>query len=330
MYIYSFVLLTPRYVQQSLQWTLNGVVPVNQPSPSTHPSPNPSTIQLYPKNVCLPQVSQSNAPLGTAQTLDSSPSKSLNTSSKPFEPFPPVTNGNSGGSFLFSSTPARNLPEANSRFPTADFYTPRKSSAVVDSSDIDISSPGESPLPNNDSPDLPPRRTQYEKIQENKKYRDAVRRRRIQKPKRYIVGSKYESESEDEESHRSLALSPSINEKAKTTSTGSFLTSDPDLPYVASGYVQLVFNMFLVGVALYLGLAFIRAIQRDVNLKVEEYSAGMTSWWCVLMDRNLARNGGLFERVFGESMCPGNTCASNGESLSCMGKVYESGSYCCW
>jgi len=32
--------------------------------------------------------------------------------------------------------------------------------------------------------------------------------------------------------------------------------------------------MFLVGVALYLGVGFIRTIQRDVDLKVEEYSAG--------------------------------------------------------
>lgn len=152
-------------------------------------------------------------------------------------------------------------------------------------SDVDVSSAGESPLPD-DSPDQPPRRgpTPYEKVRGARKFQDAVRRKRIQKPRRaYITGSsKYESDSDDDSTQRQeqtdvFALATTTNttnnnnNNNKKTSTW---TADPDLPYVASGYVQLVFNMFLVGVALYIGLAFIRTIQRDVDLKVEEYSTG--------------------------------------------------------
>ena len=172
---------------------------------------------------------------------------------------------------MFSSTPFN----AN-KFST-DFTTPRDDSPFTASSDVDLSSAGESPLPN-DSPDISARRapTQYEKILGARKYHDAVRRKRIQKPKRaYIAGlsSKYDTESDDEQESPQtdlFALNSQTNNQKEST-----WTSDPDLPYVASGYVQLVFNMFLVGVALYIGFAFIRTIQRDVDLKVEEYSAGI-------------------------------------------------------
>ena len=103
----------------------------------------------------------------------------------------------------------------------------------------------------------------------------------------YLTGpsSKYDSEESegDEGEERSrqtdvFALTPRpATGNSVTGSVGAqkaAWTTDPDLPYVASGYVQLVFNMFLVGVALYIGLAFIRTIQRDVDQKVEEYSAG--------------------------------------------------------
>ena len=46
-----------------------------------------------------------------------------------------------------------------------------------------------------------------------------------------------------------------------------------DLPYIASGYLQLFFNLFLLSVLLYFLVSFIMTIQADVNKKVEEYSA---------------------------------------------------------
>jgi hypothetical protein len=112
------------------------------------------------------------------------------------------------------------------------------------------------------------------------------------------------------------------NTNANNNQKSSIWTSDPDLPYVASGYVQLVFNMFLVGVALYIGLAFIRTIQRDVDLKVEEYSAGNIPG-STTDGRNTTRNGGLFERISRESMCSKYTRPSHGESLSSMGEMHE-------
>ena len=229
-------------------------------------------------------------------TATDSPPKPLNTASKQFGNIQPVTNGN-GGSFLFSSTPTT----FNRNKFSADFFTPRASSPGIASSDVDVSSPGESPLPD-DSPDQPSRRvpTAYEKIRGARKFQDAVRRKRIQKPKRsYITGaSKYDSESEDDSTQRQQSdifalTTTTYNNNANSNNQKSpAWTTDPDLPYVASGYVQLVFNMFLVGVALYIGLAFIQTIQRDVNQKVEEYSTG-TITLCEINSRNTARNGSL-------------------------------------
>jgi hypothetical protein len=208
-----------------------------------------------------------------------SPPKPLNTSSTQFGNIAPVTNGNAG-SFLFSSTP---ITFNRNKF-AADFFTPRNVTPGIASSDVDISSAGESPLPD-DSPDQPPRRaqTRYEKIRGARKFQDAAHRRRIQKPRRaYITGStKDNSESDDDTAQGpqadvfALTTTGNSNASSKGDSKSSKWASDPDLPYIASGYVQLVFNMFLVGVALYIGLAFIRTIQRDVNQKVEEYSAGI-------------------------------------------------------
>jgi hypothetical protein len=199
---------------------------------------------------------------------------------------------------MFSSTPFN-----PNKFAT-DFSTPRNATSGLASSDVDVSSAGESPLPD-DSPDIPPRRpSQYEKIRGVRKYHDAVRRKRIQKSKRaYITGtsSKYDTESEDDRPPSSDVFA--LNTQSNTNQKSSTWTSDPDLPYVASGYVQLVFNMFLVGVALYIGFAFIRTIQRDVDQKVEEYSAGMSPTNPFIKFRNPARNGRLFKRVPRESMC---------------------------
>ena len=99
--------------------------------------------------------------------------------------------------------------------------------------------------------------------------------------------SKYDSESEDDSGLRQQSDIFALTTTSTTTNNNNnnnsnnhkppAWTTDPDLPYVASGYVQLVFNMFRVGVALYIGLAFIQTIQRDVNQKVEEYSTGIAT-----------------------------------------------------
>ncbi|ORY74141.1 Brl1/Brr6 domain-containing protein, partial [Protomyces lactucae-debilis] len=50
-----------------------------------------------------------------------------------------------------------------------------------------------------------------------------------------------------------------------------------DLPSIASGYLQLTFNLFLLLILLYFLVSFILTIQSDVNKKVEEYSAEILS-----------------------------------------------------
>ncbi|PIA14187.1 hypothetical protein COEREDRAFT_82868 [Coemansia reversa NRRL 1564] len=46
-----------------------------------------------------------------------------------------------------------------------------------------------------------------------------------------------------------------------------------DLPYVISGYLQLGFNIFMVATVLVIMVHVLLTIQRDVNAKVQEYSA---------------------------------------------------------
>ncbi|KAJ2696161.1 hypothetical protein H4R19_005769, partial [Coemansia spiralis] len=46
-----------------------------------------------------------------------------------------------------------------------------------------------------------------------------------------------------------------------------------DIPYVISGYLQLGFNVFMVGTVLMVVVNVLLTIQRDVNAKVQEYSA---------------------------------------------------------
>lgn len=47
-----------------------------------------------------------------------------------------------------------------------------------------------------------------------------------------------------------------------------------DLPYVLLGYLQFFFNLSLVLVFLYLVIQFILTVQRDVELRISEYSMG--------------------------------------------------------
>ncbi|KAJ1926847.1 hypothetical protein IWQ60_003433 [Tieghemiomyces parasiticus] len=54
--------------------------------------------------------------------------------------------------------------------------------------------------------------------------------------------------------------------------TASVWTQRPDIPYILSGYIQMLFNLFIVAVVLYIVTQFIMTIQRDVDLKVDEYS----------------------------------------------------------
>ncbi|KAJ1802557.1 hypothetical protein LPJ75_006151 [Coemansia sp. RSA 2598] len=49
-----------------------------------------------------------------------------------------------------------------------------------------------------------------------------------------------------------------------------------DLPYVISGYLQLGFNVFMVGTVLVIVVNVLLTIQRDINAKVQEY-AGVVS-----------------------------------------------------
>ncbi|BFZ57241.1 hypothetical protein PYCC9005_004292 [Savitreella phatthalungensis] len=80
-----------------------------------------------------------------------------------------------------------------------------------------------------------------------------------------------ESEDDEESSHQRAGKSLSASSAGVTPSWT--MEDHRDLPYIASGYLQLGFNLFVLGVVLYFVVVFIQTIQADVNKKVEEYSA---------------------------------------------------------
>ncbi|KAJ2820899.1 hypothetical protein IWW50_004871 [Coemansia erecta] len=64
-----------------------------------------------------------------------------------------------------------------------------------------------------------------------------------------------------------------MGNRVEAPSTTERLQMHRDIPYVISGYLQLAFNVFMVGTVLVLVLHVLLTIQRDVNAKVHEYSA---------------------------------------------------------
>jgi len=78
-------------------------------------------------------------------------------------------------------------------------------------------------------------------------------------------------EDDDMPSHRDI--SPRRAENTKAWDSPAWHETHRNIPYIVSGYLQLAFNGTLVLILLYLVLAFVQTIQRDVDQKVEEYSA---------------------------------------------------------
>lgn len=70
-----------------------------------------------------------------------------------------------------------------------------------------------------------------------------------------------------------------------------------DLPYIASGYLQLFFNLFLLSVLLYFLVSFIMTIQADVNKKVEEYSTEILAEMSICSKEYLANRCSPDQRV---------------------------------
>lgn len=62
-------------------------------------------------------------------------------------------------------------------------------------------------------------------------------------------------------------------EAKEKTSILSKIVSDPNIPYVLSLYLQLLFNLLLIGTILYLLFIFIRTIKSDISHKLETYTS---------------------------------------------------------
>ncbi|KAJ2509809.1 hypothetical protein GGI11_005731 [Coemansia sp. RSA 2049] len=79
-----------------------------------------------------------------------------------------------------------------------------------------------------------------------------------------------EEEDDDKASNDSRRIVPQQHQHQQTSER---LQMHRDLPYVISGYLQLGFNVFMVGTVLVIVVNVLLTIRRDVNAKVQAYSA---------------------------------------------------------
>lgn len=77
----------------------------------------------------------------------------------------------------------------------------------------------------------------------------------------------HDSDEEDEDILNSHSFRKSVKKKK------GFFDSMKHayFPYIVMGYLQLFFNLFIVGLVIYLVVLFVRTVQRDVDIKVEGY-----------------------------------------------------------
>ncbi|KAK9390254.1 Di-sulfide bridge nucleocytoplasmic transport domain-containing protein [Lipomyces mesembrius] len=71
---------------------------------------------------------------------------------------------------------------------------------------------------------------------------------------------------------RSLPGGNLVNTDNHNVSLLAFLSRHDNLPFVFASYLQLIFNVFLVLVMLYLIMSFVLMIRHDISRKIEEYT----------------------------------------------------------
>ncbi|KAJ1665808.1 hypothetical protein EV178_002809 [Coemansia sp. RSA 1646] len=81
-----------------------------------------------------------------------------------------------------------------------------------------------------------------------------------------------ESEPEEDTRQQTTTLGDN-NRRLNQQRTNERIQMHRDLPYVISGYLQLGFNVFMVGTVLIIVVNVLLTIRRDVNSKVQEYSS---------------------------------------------------------
>ncbi|KAJ1800506.1 hypothetical protein LPJ59_001046 [Coemansia sp. RSA 2399] len=111
------------------------------------------------------------------------------------------------------------------------------------------------------------------------------RRHRQQQQQQQMTRRSFDDEDDSQETTTinggGAWLTESETEEQKTESdrrvvqqrTNERLQMHRDLPYVISGYLQLGFNIFMVGTVLVIVVNVLLTIRRDVNSKVQEYSS---------------------------------------------------------
>ncbi|KAK9367079.1 Di-sulfide bridge nucleocytoplasmic transport domain-containing protein [Lipomyces kononenkoae] len=71
---------------------------------------------------------------------------------------------------------------------------------------------------------------------------------------------------------RSISSGALVDSDGRNASLLAFLSRHDNLPFVFASYLQLIFNVFLVLVMLYLIMSFVLMIRHDISRKIEEYT----------------------------------------------------------
>ncbi|ORX90521.1 hypothetical protein K493DRAFT_265657 [Basidiobolus meristosporus CBS 931.73] len=148
---------------------------------------------------------------------------------------------------LFSTPVKQPLSNMNFAFNSPEPVTPNKSEPA------DLDKPS---LQEHDTPPPTEKDGQSRSVQLSKR---SVRKRKAGENNHWRAKSTSDLSESEEELVTSNSLLDSV-------------TYNADMPYIISGWLQLFFNLFLIAVILYIILQFIYTVQRDIDIKVEEYS----------------------------------------------------------
>ncbi|KAK6465802.1 Di-sulfide bridge nucleocytoplasmic transport domain-containing protein [Scheffersomyces coipomensis] len=97
------------------------------------------------------------------------------------------------------------------------------------------------------------------------------------KQKHNVYHDSLDDENEETEDQLSLDLTKEVMDKSQLTNNGNSnklvnrLMTDANIPYVLSLYLQLLVNLLLISIVLYLIYIFITTIKEDINQKLSIY-----------------------------------------------------------
>ncbi|KAF9560198.1 hypothetical protein CPC08DRAFT_636885 [Agrocybe pediades] len=184
----------------------------------------------------------------------------------------PVFGANNNVPFLFNPTPVPQTPQTHPWAPPPHF-TPAKAFPEIKDVDMSEASPRKNEETGEGSSPVKEKETDSRPVATG-----GLRRVFRQRAKRGVSRGRREKEEEpgtdsgeetDDDTPKALSRTTSNH---YTLNMPAHPAPPSDTPYVLLGYLQFFFNLSLILIFLYLFVQFIITVQRDVQLRISEYS----------------------------------------------------------